>query len=147
MRFVLHEICIELDTGSARDAHRLRCFESLSFIYKSCTSNGWLIPGPEADELLEHCDRFLVHYNWLSTNAIASLRLDYNPVGKFHHCWHICDHAKFLNPKVGWCFQFEDFVGEMIKCARGCMHGTPLRLVGRKCLENWLLVLQLRLRR
>ena len=144
--FVLHEICVELDTGSERDAHRIACFESLSSIFQICSSNGHFIPPPEAEAMLAACERFLVHYNWLSNFAIVSLRLDYNPTFKFHMLWHICYHAQFQNPKVGWCFQFEDFVGECIRAAKGCMHGSSLSIVGRKVLENFVLALQLALR-
>ena len=137
---------MELDDGSDRDAHRIARLESLTSIFKCCSRNGLLIPEDEAQEMLENCEKFLVHYNWLAHFAATNLRLDYNPTVKFHMLWHICANAVFQNPNVGWCFQFEDFVGEMIKAAKGCMHGTPLRLVGRKVLENFLLVLQLRLR-
>ena len=60
--------------------------------------------------------------------------------------WHICYHAHFQNPKVGWCFQFEDLVGESIRAAKGCMHGSCLSIVGRKVIEKLVLVLQLALR-
>ena len=61
----------------------------------------------------------------------------------FWHCVHL---ARFLNPTVAWCYEFEDFVGVMITCARACMAGSNVRIVGRKCLENFTLVLRLRLR-
>ena len=96
--------------------------------------------------MLRACDRYLVHYNWLTRKAEAEMRLDYNPAFKNHFLWHIVFHARFQNPKIGWCFPFEDFVGTVIRCARGCMHGTPLSLVGRKVLENFLLLTQVNLR-
>ena len=74
-------------------------------------------------------------------------RLCYNPVGKTHVLWHICYHARWLNPRFIWAYEFEDFVGAMITAAKSCMAGTPLRLVGTKTLDNYLMVLQLRLRR
>ena len=55
--------------------------------------------------------------------------------------------SRSLNPKVPWCYEFEDFVGTIIRAARGCMSGTPLHLVGHKVLANYLLVLQMRLNR
>ena len=96
--------------------------------------------------MLRKCDDFLVHYNWLANYAARNLRLYYNIVFKLHHLWHIVYHARFLNPAMIWCYEFEDFVGTMLTCAEGCMHGSPLLIVGHKCLENYLLVLQLRLR-
>ena len=54
---------------------------------------------------------------------------------KHHNQLHIADHAKFL-----WCYPFENFVGTMIVSARNCMAGSPMRLIGRKVIENFLLV-------
>ena len=96
--------------------------------------------------MLEACERYMVHFNWLTRYAEENLKMLYNLSYKLHHFWHIVYHARYLNPKLGWCFQFEDFVGTMIKCARGCMHGTPWTLVGKTCLENFLLLIQIRVR-
>ena len=137
---------MEFDDGSARNRHRLACFESLTFIFSSCADNDVFIPRPVAEEMLRACGRYLVHYNWLTRKAEADMRLDYSPAFKNHFLWHIVFHARFQNPKIGWFFQFEDFVGTVIRCARGCMHGTPLSLVGRKVLENFLLLTQVNLR-
>ena len=144
--YVLHNICIEFDDGSRRDAHRLAAFESICMIFTTCSEHVFFIPRPKAEEMLQSCETFQLHYNWLTRNAEANLCLRYNPVCKLHHLWQICLHTKYLNPKMGWCFQFEDFVGTMIRMAKGCMHGTPLSLVGRKCLENYLLRIQICLR-
>ena len=127
---VLHKVCISFHTGSPRDKHRLACFESLGNIFATCRLNGYRVPTDESDAMLRDCDRFMVHYNWLSQSNISRNVLRYNIVFKVHMLWHICYHAKFLNPKCTWCFEFEDFVGTMIISAKGCMVGSPFAIVG-----------------
>ena len=50
------------------------------------------------------------------------------------------EHRQQLNPMFIWCYPFEDFVGVMILSARNCIAGSPMRIVGRKVIENWCLV-------
>ena len=97
--------------------------------------------------MLEECETFLVHYNFLVHYGAENDQLHYNVAMKFHMMWHMCDHARFLNPKCLWTFEFEDFVGVVITAAKGCMHGSALNKVGRKVLDNFLLDMQLRVRR
>ena len=144
--YVLREICIEVDDGSERDAHRLACFGCLCSIFDVCKSHHWTIPRPVAEEMLRQCDIFLVHYNWLANYSKDLLRLNYNVVFKCHALWHILYHGRYLNPRFSWCFAFEDFVGVVIKSAQGCMAGSPLLIIGNKVLQNYLLDLQMRVR-
>ena len=144
--YVVHEVCIEVSTGSARDTHRIACCESLCRLFTICKDHGYVLPRADADMLLESCETFLVHYNWLTSFSAKCGLLNYNLVTKRHMIWHICHQGRFLNPRVGWCFEFEDYVGVVVRCAKGSMHGSSLAIVGRKCLENFLLLLQLSLR-
>ena len=143
--YVLHDICQAYNTGSRRGQHRLFVLQALCSIYDCCFKHDLFIPINEALEMRQMCDRLLVHYNWLCKHAVAEDRLCYNITVKHHMLWHICDMSRFLNPKVVWAYEFEDFVGTVITPAKANMHGTPLRLVGTKVQQNWLLVLQLRL--
>ena len=96
--------------------------------------------------MLSQYNKFLVHHNWLTKFSADNLHVRYQFASKHHHMWHIVYNARFLNPKMLWCYEFEDFVGLMIRSAQNSMARTPLHIVGRKVLENWLLLLQLRLR-
>ena len=144
--YVLRELCADVSTGSQRDTHRLVCFESLCHIFTTVKKSGHTIARFDAEAMLKSCERFLAHYNWLAVYSLRRSRMNYHVVTKTHMLWHICYHARYLNPRVTWCFEFEDYVGVMIRCAKSCMAGSPLFIVGRKCLENSLLLLQMRLR-
>ena len=115
-------------------------------MYEICKRSGHFLPRGEANSVLSVYDRFLMHYNWLTASCIDLGELRYNFVPKVHLTWHICDHAKFLNPVSSWTCELEDFIGAMIQSAKSCMIGTPLRLAGPKLLDNWLLVFALRIR-
>ena len=91
---------------------------TLCNIFDICKAHSHVVPLPEAEVLLDNRDRFLVHYNALAKLSAERLLLNYNVVFKHHHFWHICYNARFTNPTAVWCFEFEDFVGLMIKCAK-----------------------------
>ena len=145
--FVVRDICDVYNTGSPRDLHRLRCLNALCSIYNCCYENSYIVPLDQAENMLEDCDTFLLHYNWLCKNSMEHGFLCYHVVTKLHMFWHICFHARYINPRFVWAYEFEDLVGSMTTAAKSCMAGTPLRLVGAKVLENFLLVLKLRLTR
>ena len=101
-------------------------------------------PNDVALQMVRDYDAFLAHYDWLCRRALSAGFLFYNIVGKLHMLWHIVWHARYLNPVSHWEYEFEDFVGCMITSAQACMRGTPLHMVGTKVLQNYLLVLSLR---
>ena len=125
----------------------MACLKSICTVFDIVKRNGVFLPPSEATSILEEYERFLVHYDWLAQFSLDSDRLLYHVVTKTHMFWHICYHAKYLNPKCTWCFEFEDFVGTMIACAKGCMAGSPLVIVGRQIIDHYILVLHLRLSR
>ena len=145
--FVLREFLHAFGASSDLDRHRLRCYDSLCSIINCFFDYGIHIPEDAAAGLLQSCDDFLVHYNWLCHNGLESGNMHYNIVLKTHMLWHICYMARWINPRFCWAYEFEDFVGQMITSAKACMAGTPLRLVGKKVLQSYLMVLNLRLNR
>ena len=62
---------------------------------------------------------------------------------KHHMLWHIAHMARWINPRAHWCYDFEDFVGDVIVSAKSCIAGTPMTLIGSKVMQFVLLVLQL----
>ena len=144
--YVVKDICEAYNTGSDRDLHRLRCLTSLCGVY-DIFQHGHFLPREAAENAMQACDIFLVHYNWLCNNSVNQGRLYYPLVVKLHMFWHICHQARWLNPRTIWAYEFEDQVGAMITSAKACTAGTPMRLIGTKALENYRLVLNLRLNR
>ena len=140
---VMLAICREVDTGSLRDNHRIAALESLCAVYVIFKTADIRLTDIEAASALRAYEEFLLHYNALLHLSIARGERCYNFSFKFHHLWHIVDHAKWINPRVVWCYEFEDFIGVMTAAAKGCIFGSPMTIIGNKVLENYLLVLSL----
>ena len=70
----------------------------------------------------------------------------YGVVTKHHFFWHICDLAKYQNPRWTACFEFEDFMGKIKKCAQASMAGSSLPLIGAKVMKCFCLAYHLRLK-
>ena len=98
LTFVLLEVCTEFNNGSPRGRHRLAVWDSMctmmTLFWSSCT----VLTTEAADTVLDLYDRFLLHYNWLTSFSAESDRMLYNLVTKHHSGWHIAYHARFPNP-------------------------------------------------
>ena len=143
---VITEVCRTIHDGSDHDEHRLRCLEHLANFYRIIKAAGIMLSDQEAIDVKEAIDWHLLHYNWLNQWAVSNNFRLYVIQFKHHNLWHIADHAKFLNPRFIWCYPFEDFVGILIISARNCMAGSHMRIVGRKVIENSVLVDELTVR-
>ena len=62
----------------------------------------------EADGAMAAYQTYLVHYDELLQLSLDRKERNYNLVFKHHHMWHIVDHARFINPRYIWCYEFED---------------------------------------
>ena len=137
---VMAEVCRTLSNGSDADEHRQRAIDNLAKFYRILRRASMFLTDGEYNDAKSAIEWHLLHYNWLHHDAVnRGVRL-YVIQYKHHNLWHIADHAKYLNPMFIWCYPFEDFVGVMILSARNCIAGSPMRIVGRKVIENWCLV-------
>eukprot|EP00959_Pyramimonas_sp_CCMP1952_P230196 4812679-Pyramimonas_sp.AAC.1 len=59
---------------------------------------------------------------------------------------HIAELSRWFNPAWMWCFEFEDFIGQLVHCARCSTAGTPPHLVPFKVMECFLMNLHLKLK-
>ena len=100
----------------------------------------------QARALKKNADMFLLHYNWLANHAVENGRRNWIVQYKHHHFWHIAYAAWWCNPKILWCYDFEDFMGVLCTSARSSLAGSPMRIVGGKIIENFTLVFELTLR-
>ncbi|MDA8582845.1 hypothetical protein N9L68_01405 [bacterium] len=138
---IILDICREQNTGSLRDGHRIEALESLCGVYDIFKTADIRLTDAEAASAMRLYEMFLLHYNALLHLSIARGERCYNFVFKLHHCWHIVDHARWINPRVVWCYEFEDFIGVMTAAAKSCIGGSPMTIIGNKVLDNYLLVL------
>jgi len=142
---VLLQLCQEFNDGSELHLHRIESYKHLNRCYQIIMSNDTFLGEAAAHELLESVDAFSVHFYKLSCLAIDDGEFCYNITFKLHVMWHMCDMAKYLNPKAIWAYNFEDYIGKVAGSAAGCTRGTPIHKVGAKTMDNNRIALFLRL--
>ena len=106
---------------------------------------GFVLSDSEAARAVELADDFMISNNYLLRQAMRRRQVLYNVVTQTHMTWHIADMARWQNPSLTACFDFEDFMGDIKKCAQASIAGSQLSLIGSKVLEHFLLSLHLRL--
>ena len=131
--------------GSPYHQARLQACRHLLRIHAIFSDGGVFLGDAAAAEALTCADQFLLLNNLLLNVAVERHQLHYGLVTKHHLMWHIADLSKFQNPKFTACFEFEDFMGKVKKCAQASMAGSSLPLIGSKVLECVLLAFHLRL--
>ena len=55
---------------------------------------------------------------------------------KSHSCLHSCYRSNEMNPRLTWCFKFEDYMGHMRKLASSCKNAYGVD-VSKNMLEKW----------
>ena len=135
------------NSGSERDAHRIFLFEALSRIYELVIGNGWFLSGAEGEELEDNVSRFLKHYKWLAVDSFERGVLCWNIVSKHHLLFHIAAQGVFLNPRMSWSYQYENFIQLVIRIAKTCIHGRPMHKIGVPFNFKYLQTLYIRLSR
>ena len=58
-------------------------------------------------------------------------------VQKHHVTCHLPDQAKWVNPRYVWTYGSESFMGNMVKLASACLHGTQAKGVPAKMIGKW----------
>ena len=103
-----------------RGRHYIAALQRLSAVYALVRDSEYIIPVNVHATMMEHVDKFFLHYNWLARNAADNLCMCHPFTSKFHYLWHIIQQAKFLSPRAAWCYEFEHFVGQVIRAAKAC---------------------------
>jgi len=147
----LLRVCEEVhrSQGLHRQEHldRLECLRNLVRFYSIVEGGGHVLSPPDAAELATVTDAFLRHQN----NA-SSIYWDrgvklYNVTFKSHLLWHMSRHAKWFNPRHGWAYRDESFVGSVAKVARSIVHGCGAWGLGGQLATKWRRLQWFRLRR
>ena len=146
---VLEEICKqELDrTPCLANAHRYQVMSNLSSVYSILDRNGFQIEEQDMAALRLHIQRCARHFRVLARTATAEGKLRWQLTVKMHVFLHLVDQAKYLNPRYGWTYQYENFVQKMLRVSRACAAGTPPHKTGLSIMNKYRSVLSVRFRR
>ena len=94
------------------------------------------LSGAAVTEAQECVDCFLLHYNWMTSYAIAHRRMQWQITIKFHYFKHAGVSLRWLNPKHGSTYPFESYVGAIAKIGRSASYGKPAHTIGRFLLQK-----------
>ena len=105
----------------------------------SHTSNagGHVLSEEEADDVVTAVDAFL-----RTQNELAMIYWDrgvrhYNVTFKSHLFWHMARQARFFNPRHGWTYRDESFVGSVAKVLHSVISGNGALRSGRALAVKW----------
>jgi len=134
-------------TGSDHDLRRTAALDAISDFVTLMDEAGRFLEPEVADRALELAIRFLGHYAWLNRWALQQERNVYHIVPKFHMFHHLAINARYLNPRVYWCFKGEDYVGRISTLAASVTMGVSSILLSHKIAQKYRHCLHFRLTR
>ena len=138
-------VLIGIHDGSSYHHIRVEACQTLIKLHTIFDNSDIFLEDGLAREARQAADRFLLLNNFLLRRALERNQLMYQMVAKTHMMWHLADMSYWQNPKWTSCFEFEDFIGKQKRCAKTCIAGSSLMLVGSKVMEQYLLSLHLKL--
>ena len=133
--------------GDSEDEHMLRVLTHLAEIYSVIDYKGpdgnppsvW--PEDVVRDFQLSIERMLVHYSFLHGVAARTTpaRLLYNVVPKFHHLWHLGQQALYTNPRIGWTYSNEDWMGLIQRVGMAYRHGVAMSHRSGPMVRAWAL--------
>ena len=144
---VLAVLAQRYNSGSAAHCHRQLLLENLATFYDVIERSGFQLSPPDILLLQESVDKVLLHYKWLAVDAVRHGRMVWQKTVKFHFFAHIALDALYLNPRIGWTYQFENFIQKIIRICRASSQGTPSHRIGLSVMHKYRNVLHVRLAR
>ena len=110
-----------------------------SNISMSHTSNsgGHVLSEEEANGVVTVVDAFLRTQNDLAMIYWERGMRHYNVTFKSHLLWHMARQARFFNPRHGWTYRDESFVGSVAKVLHSVIKGGGAMKSGRAKAVKW----------
>ena len=90
---------------------------------------------------------FLKSYAWLNAWSLEKGRMSFHVVAKHHSFLHLLWNSKHLNPKLQWCFQGEDYVGQVSRLAHSVSMGVSSTKLSSKVVGKYRILAHLFLTR
>ena len=140
----LKKVCMEVfDSCNALEQKMmtaLECLISVSDIFDVAD----VIPSREEwCEMMRKAEMFFDSYQALNDWAVEQGRLLFHIVMKHHTLLHLVENARFLNPRITWCFKSEDYVGKVSHICHSVSMGVRSTRLSEKQLAKYCLMLHL----
>ena len=120
---------------------RLEALRMLVEFYAIVRAGGHVNAEPDAERVITVVDAFLRKQNKMAMIYWEKKVKHYNVTFKSHLLWHMARQARFFNPRHGWTYRDESFVGAVAKvvrcmCTRLRRHCLKRRSLRRHCLRR-----------
>jgi hypothetical protein len=140
---------VHADQGLTKEEHilRLEALRMLVEFYSILNASGHHVCDRDAERVVSVVDAFLQKQNELAMIYWERRIKLYNVTFKSHLFWHMARQCKFLNPRRGWAYRDESFVGTVAKTIHSVMPGTSQIKVGKTMASKWRRLMWFRLRR
>ena len=124
-------VCARRRLESPEEKLRMSVLDNTLGFFRTIENGGTHLSTGESERCLQCVTEALLAYTELARRALDKGRLLWNIVPKHHYWFHIGHQAKFLNPRVGWVFRDEDYVGRIAKIGAASTFGIPSHKVSK----------------
>ena len=141
----LLDVANRLVRGHPEFQHALIALESLVTFYDAVMPHGQFLPPDVAARAQAGMQLFLLHYAYLAhLNLQRRRRLFFITEKSLHYSWHIAHVCMYYNPKAGWTYMDEDFVGKIGQLCSSSIRGLGPNRVGPSLIQKYRVRLHIR---
>lgn len=133
---ILERLCAKYQEEK-HDKHRYKLVQALKKMYEILDERGYCWPTHGWKAFDKAVGQMLLNYQWLAKDAFTRGETMWSVVQKHHMTCHLPDQAKWVNPRYVWTYGSESFMGNMVKLASACLHGTQAKGVPIKMIGKW----------
>ena len=144
---VLCLLCSRKRSVTPEEKLRLIALESTERFFEIIETADHVPSAAQAAEALSVTEKALRSYCALARLAIDAGKKMWNVTTKFHYWWHAAYFCKYANPRKGWAFKDEDFVGRLARIGHACIFGTSSAQVSTPLVFKYLSGLRCRFTR
>jgi hypothetical protein len=116
---------------------RLEALRMLVEFYAIVMAGGHVLAEPEAERVITVVDAFLSKQNKMAMIYWEKKVRHYNVTFKSHLFWHMARQARYFNPRHGWTYRDESFVGPAAKVVKSIVAGNGQMQTGRALAVKW----------
>ena len=127
----------DYDDGTPERKWRTECLKYLSKYYEIIEGGGMFLTTAEYEALEKAVEKTLIFYGALASKAMTDSKYKWSTVNKHHFFFHLGRGARWINPRVQWCYMAEDFMRHISKVASAIMVGSNIRIFSKKVSARW----------
>ena len=135
----LEVIARDVAGESLEDRHAVRCVRHANLFYDVLERNNYTMPVAESSAAMRHCLSSLGSYTRLARLATERGQLAWACTFKFHWWVHLAATCKHNNPRTGWVFADEDWVGKIATIAHSSSYGRGDTRLTSQLVQKYLL--------